>query len=401
MRVVVVVVAALLTLGLAAFGVVAAQREKTPASSFLATLLKPAEPALHAVAVTHAANPVNQVAQATMSDAPQSAPAESTTTGRLAQNNPPSGPVTPDRFQQNAAPSGPAASMKPASAPAPAAATPAAQAAAAPAHAIPACDKPDALGLSRIVEIDTTGGPAFGTEHFKQYDFLRDHEVVLTFDDGPWPNNTPMVLKALQDNCSKATFFEIGEHATWHPEISKQVAAAGMTIGSHTWSHKDLAKNPYAKDIELAKNEIEMGVSAVHGAVDGPIAPFFRFPDLQQPAELMTYLGTRNIAIFSADIDTTDFKLNKPEAVIKSVMTKLAKNGKGILLMHDFRPATAEAMPELLRQLKAGGYKVVHMVPKDAVVTLPKYDDMVRAQDKFSNANNTRPQTSVVKTINE
>ena len=319
----------------------------------------------------------------------------------LAQNNPPSGPVTPDRFQQNAAPSGPAASMKPASAPAPAATTPAAQAAAAPAHAIPACDKPDALGLSRIVEIDTTGGPAFGTEHFKQYDFLRDHEVVLTFDDGPWPNNTPMVIKALQDNCSKATFFEIGEHATWHPEISKQVAAAGMTIGSHTWSHKDLAKNPYAKDIEQAKNEIEMGVSAVHGAVDGPIAPFFRFPDLQQPAELMTYLGTRNIAIFSADIDTTDFKLNKPEAVIKSVMTKLAKNGKGILLMHDFRPATAEAMPELLKQLKAGGYKVVHMVPKDAVVTLPKYDEMVRAQDKFSNANNTRPQTSVVKTISE
>jgi peptidoglycan/xylan/chitin deacetylase (PgdA/CDA1 family) len=400
MRMVVVVVAALLTLGLAAFGVVAAQREKTPASSILATLLKTAEPAPHAVAVTQPANPVNQVAQATMSDAPQSAPADSTTPGRLAQNNPPSGPVTPDRFQQNAAPSGPAASMKPATTPAPAAAT-TAQAAAAPAHAIPACDKPDALGLSRIVEIDTTGGPAFGTEHFKQYDFLRDHEVVLTFDDGPWPNNTPMVLKALQDNCSKATFFEIGEHATWHPEISKQVAAAGMTIGSHTWSHKDLARNPYAKDIELAKNEIEMGVSAVHGAVDGPIAPFFRFPDLQQPAELMTYLGTRNIATFSADIDTTDFKLNKPEAVIKSVMTKLAKNGKGILLMHDFRPATAEAMPELLRQLKAGGYKVVHMVPKDAVVTLPKYDDMVRAQDKFSNANNTRPQTSVVKTINE
>jgi peptidoglycan/xylan/chitin deacetylase (PgdA/CDA1 family) len=398
MRMVVVVVAALLTLGLAAFGVVAAQREKAPASSILASLLKPAEPAPRPVA---APSPVSQVAQATISDAPQTTPAEPATPIRVAQNNPPSGPVTPDRFQQNAAPSGPATSVTPANAPAPAAVPAAAQATAAPAHAIPACDKPDALGLSRIVEIDTTGGPAFGTEHFKQYDFLRDHEVVLTFDDGPWPNNTPMVLKALQDNCSKATFFEIGEHATWHPEISKQVAAAGMTIGSHTWSHKDLARNPYAKDIELAKNEIEMGVSAVHGAVDGPIAPFFRFPDLQQPAELMAYLGTRNIAIFSADIDTTDFKLNKPEAVIKSVMTKLAKAGKGILLMHDFRPATAEAMPELLKQLKAAGYKVVHMVPKDAVVTLPKYDDMVRAQDKFSNANNTRPQTSVVKTISQ
>jgi peptidoglycan/xylan/chitin deacetylase (PgdA/CDA1 family) len=174
-----------------------------------------------------------------------------------------------------------------------------------------------------------------------------------------------------------------------------------MTVGNHTWSHKDLAKNPYAKDIELAKQEIEMGVSAVHMAVGGPTAPFFRFPDLQQPPDLMTYLGTRNIAIFSTDIDTFDFKLRKPDDVIKSAMTKLAKNGKGIVLMHDFQHNTAEALPELLRQLKAGGYKIVHMVPKDQITTIAKYDDMVRAQDKYSATNNTRPQSSVVKTISE
>jgi len=214
-----------------------------------------------------------------------------------------------------------------------------------PAHApalasFAACNNPDALGLSRVIEIDTIGGPAFGTEHFKQYDFLHDKEVVLTFDDGPWPGNTPMVLKALLDNCTKATFFEIGEHATWRPDLAKALAAGGMTIGSHTWSHKDLAKNPYASDLEQAKQEIEMGVSAVHMAVGAPTAPFFRFPDLQQPRDLMPYLGTRNIAIFSTDIDSFDFKLRKPEDVVKSVMTKLARNGKGILLMHDFQHAT-------------------------------------------------------------
>ena len=262
------------------------------------------------------------------------------------------------------------------------------------------CNNPDALGLSRVVEIDTTGGPAFGTEHFKQYDFLHDKEVVLTFDDGPWPENTPMVLKALQENCIKATFFEIGEHATWRPDLTRALVSAGMTVGSHTWSHKDLAKNPYAKDIEQAKQEIEMGVSAVHmAAAGGSIAPFFRFPALQQPPELIAYLGTRNIAIFSADIDTFDFKLRKPEDVVKSAMTKLAKNGKGILLMHDFQHATAQAMPELIRQLKAGGYKIVHMVPKEPVTTLAKYDDMVRAQDKYSISNNTRSESNVVKTI--
>jgi peptidoglycan-N-acetylglucosamine deacetylase len=154
--------------------------------------------------------------------------------------------------------------------------------------------------------------------------------------------------------------------------------------------------------IRLQSEEIEMGVSAVHmAAAGGPIAPFFRFPDLQQPPKVMAYLGTRNIATFSTDIDTFDFKLHKPEDVVKSAMTKLSKNGKGIILMHDFQHGTAEAMLELLRELKAGGYKIVHMAPKEPVTTLAKYDDMVRAQDKFSATNNTRPESSVVKTVGE
>jgi peptidoglycan/xylan/chitin deacetylase (PgdA/CDA1 family) len=269
------------------------------------------------------------------------------------------------------------------------------------AHNIPPCDKPGGMGLARIVEIDTTGGPGFGFEHFKQYDFLHDKEVVLTFDDGPWPQNTPAVLEALADECLKATFFEIGKHAIWHPEITKQVIEAGMTVGTHTWSHKDLARNPYAKDLEQAEQEIEMGNSAVHMAAAGaPLAPFFRFPDLQHPPRLLVYLGERNIAIFSTDIDSRDFKMHKPEDVIKSVMSQLETRGKGIILMHDFQHNTAEALSELLRQLKAGGYKVVHMVPKGQLMTLPKYDEMVAHQDNLS-SNNTRPENSVVRTIGE
>ena len=186
----------------------------------------------------------------------------------------------------------------------------------------PACGNPDALGVSRVVEIDAAGGPGFGFEHFKQYDFLRDKEVVLTFDDGPWPQNTPAVLKALADECLRATFFEIGKHAAWHPEITKQLIDAGMTVGTHTWSHKDLARNPYANDLEQAEQEIEMGNSAVHiAAAVRAVAPFFRFPDLQHPPQLLPYLGERNIAIFSTDIDSRDFKMHKPDDVIKSVMT--------------------------------------------------------------------------------
>ena len=144
---------------------------------------------------------------------------------------------------------------------------------------------------------------------------------MLTFDDGPWPENTPAVLKALAEQCLKATFFEIGKHAIWHPEIVKQVMAAAATPSARTPGRTRIwRRNPYASDLEQAKEEIEMGISAVHLAVGGPIAPFFRFPALQHPPELVTYLAERNIAIFSTDIDSFDFKMRKPEQVIKSVM---------------------------------------------------------------------------------
>jgi peptidoglycan/xylan/chitin deacetylase (PgdA/CDA1 family) len=257
-------------------------------------------------------------------------------------------------------------------------------------------NNPNALGLTRIVEVDTTGGPGFGFEHFKEHDFLRPKEVVLTFDDGPWPNNTPAVLAALAAHCIKATFFPIGKHATWHPEILKQVAAAGHSIGTHTWSHADLSK----KSKEEATREIEMGASAVHMAVAGPTAPFFRFPALRHPPEMVTYLGQRNIAIFSCDMDSFDFTMRKPEQVIRSVMSKLEKHGKGIILMHDFQHATAEALPELLNQLKANGYKVVHMVPKAPLQTLAEYDEMVQKENKLPTVS-SRPTSSVVRTITE
>ena len=161
------------------------------------------------------------------------------------------------------------------------------------------------------------------------------------------------MLKALTDECLKATFFEIGEHATWHPEITKEVIEAGMTVGTHTWSHKDLARKPYAKDFERAKAEIGVGVSAVQMAAGGGrIAPFFRFPYLLQSPQSLSYLAERSIAVSSTDIDPRDFKLHKPEDVIKSVMAQLEKHGKGIILMHDLHRNTAEALPELIRQLK-------------------------------------------------
>jgi peptidoglycan/xylan/chitin deacetylase (PgdA/CDA1 family) len=261
-----------------------------------------------------------------------------------------------------------------------------------------ACANPAALGVSRVVEIDTTGGPGFGFSHFKQLDFLTDKEVVLTFDDGPWPVNTPLVLKALDDECTKALFFAIGKHASYHPEILRQVAAAGHTIGAHTWSHANL--NSKKMTDQLAKDEIEKGFSAVRLALGANPSPFFRFPELQHRPAAMAYLGARNVAIFSCDIDSFDFRAKDSTQIINTVMTKLEKQGKGIILMHDFQRHTAEAMPLLLRRLKAGGYKVVQMKAKTQFQTLPEYDEMMVKDIKLPVAS-TRPVSSVVQTISQ
>src|SRR5882757_183582 len=283
---------------------------------------------------------------------------------------------------------------------APAGQTPAPQAAPAPPPGPKvACNgATDVLGISRVVQIDTTGGPGIGFEHFKQLDFLKDKEVVLTFDDGPWQVNTPSVLKTLADQCTTGIFFPIGKHATYYPEILKQVAAAGHTIGAHTWSHANLNNKKLTE--AQRKDEIEKGFSAVKWALGAAPAPFFRFPALQHPPEMVTYLGDRNVAMFSCDLDSFDFKARNAQAVIDVTMKKLDKLGKGIILMHDFHKHTAEALPDLLKKLKAGGYKVVAMKAKAPVQTIAKYDEDVIKDAKLPTVS-SRPVSSVVQTISE
>jgi peptidoglycan/xylan/chitin deacetylase (PgdA/CDA1 family) len=355
---------------LAAFGLVKAQKS-TPAA---------APPAASAAAPPPAAPSQPRQVVRTQTDTPTDfAPAAG---AQLAQAT--IRPVTVTPAAAPAASAAPAVAAAPPLPPAP------------PVVPVPGCANPNALGVARIVEIDTTGGPGFGFEHFKMYDFLKDKEVVLTFDDGPWLNTTPLVLKALADQCVKATFFAIGKHATYYPEILKQVAAAGHSVGSHTWSHANLEK----KTIDEAKEEIERGLSAVKWAVGGPVMPFFCFPALRHPPAVMAYLGERNIGIFSTDLDSFDFKVRKPDQIVKGLMTKLTKHGKGILLMHDFQAGTAQAVPQLLAELKAGGYKIVHLKAKDPATTVAQYDDMLLKDPKLNPAAGAaRPLGNVIRTI--
>jgi peptidoglycan/xylan/chitin deacetylase (PgdA/CDA1 family) len=236
--------------------------------------------------------------------------------------------------------------------------------------AVDACASDDKLlGVSRIVEIDTQGGPMFGAGHTAN-DFLQDHEVVLSFDDGPLRPYTRAVLKALSDECTKATFFMVGRMAASDPAMVKEIAAQGHTIGSHTWSHKNL------KPLGLVRGrqELEMGASAVTKAKGSPIAPFFRFPYLSESRSVIGYAQSRNIGLFSIDIDSKDYTTRNPADVHRRVMNGLAQNKKGIILFHDIQRSTAGAIKGLLAELHQKGYKVVHMVPKNSMDTISAYD---------------------------
>ncbi len=231
-----------------------------------------------------------------------------------------------------------------------------------------ACSGPEALGVSREVRI---GGPVrLGLKTYPQTLDLQDHEVVLTFDDGPSRQTTPRVLDALDHACVKATFFLIGRNAASAPDLVRREIADGDTVGHHTLSHPvvTLRGLPDA----AARAEIERGMEADdkagYGAYAGqPRVPFFRFPGFADTPALLDRLGDRGIAVFGADLWASDWIAMTPEAELRLLMERLGKAGRGIILLHDIKRQTAEMLPRFLLALKAGGYRVVHIVPGEGL----------------------------------
>jgi peptidoglycan-N-acetylglucosamine deacetylase len=236
---------------------------------------------------------------------------------------------------------------------------------------------PNALGVSRTIEIDTSSGPRFGAPYKEREDILADGEVVLTFDDGPLRAYSRPVLEALQAHCTKATFFLVGRMAVTDPEMVREYARLGHTVGIHTWSHQNLHRLTPLR----ARTEIELGFSAVQQALGKPVAPFFRFPYLADTQSMTLHLQERHVAIFSIDVDSKDYRTRNPETVHRKVMADLARAKKGIILFHDIQPSTARALPGLLADLKAKGYRIVHLQPKTDATTMAEFD--VKAQQEL------------------
>ena len=232
--------------------------------------------------------------------------------------------------------------------------------------------KPGALGTARVMALDPAVFPQVGTLQFPQTVPLRDHEVVLTFDDGPSPSSTGAVLDALAAQCVKANFFLVGEHAQAAPDLVRREYAEGHTVGTHSETHADLAKLPLAD----AEKEISGGIAAADAALGSPIvaAPFFRAPYLSTTPGIQQYLSKAGLMLWSIDVDPEDWRQSTPDEVVERTMAGLEKKHSGIILMHDVQSHTAAALPKSLEELKSRGYSVVHVVfgnAKEAAARAP------------------------------
>ncbi len=225
------------------------------------------------------------------------------------------------------------------------------------------CPRQGTLGTSRVLSVDAATTPRVGLKSFPQTLPLRDHEVVLTFDDGPRPTTTPRVLAALAHECVRATFFLIGKPASEHPDLVRKIAAEGHTIGYHTWSHRNLMRIKPGE----ATEEIDHGISAVEMALHGvatttPSTPFFRFPGFESTPATLDLLQSRGIVVFGADFWASDWNRMTPKQELKLITDRLKAARRGIILFHDPKAQTAAMLPAFLRYLRDNDYHVVDVV---------------------------------------
>ena len=225
----------------------------------------------------------------------------------------------------------------------------------------PCPGNPDALGTSRVLAINPADFARIGSMQYPKTLPLEDHEVVITFDDGPIPPYTNAVLDTLASECVKATYFLVGEMAHAYPSIVRRIYNAGHTIGTHSQNHPRAFQR---LSVEKAERQVETGIESVDTALGDPkaLSPFFRIPGLGRTNAIESYLASKSLVTWSADVVADDWKHIKASEIVRRAMRRLEEKGRGILLLHDIHPATALAVPVLLKELKQRGYRVVQVV---------------------------------------
>jgi len=236
------------------------------------------------------------------------------------------------------------------------------------AHAAAVADScpgnPQALGTGRVLEINAKAEPRVGRKQFPSTLPLHYKELVLTFDDGPWPGTTSRVLDALKHECVQVTFFLLGRNTAAHPELSRRALAEGHSIGHHSYSHPLLNNMSLAR----AESDIDRGIAADEFALFGvrrtqPTTPFFRFPGFASNTPLLDRMSERGLVVFGADVWASDWVPMTPDHELHLILSRIEQVRRGIVLFHDTKSQTAQMLPAFLHELKKRGYRIVHVIP--------------------------------------
>jgi peptidoglycan-N-acetylglucosamine deacetylase len=215
----------------------------------------------------------------------------------------------------------------------------------------------------KTIYINAKDYPTVGIEQYKQTIPLNDHEIILTFDDGP-SINTKLILNTLDNYCLKATFFVVGQMVQSSPTILEDIILRGHNVGNHSYSHP----MPFEKlKFEKQIYQIEEGQNNIKAVIGDKISPVFRFPGLGRSTQTENYLNSKNISVWSVDVETKDYMYSHKDSfvakqyIINNAMTNLSRNHRGIILMHDIHKNTADALPYLIETLKNKGYTFVQV----------------------------------------
>lgn len=180
----------------------------------------------------------------------------------------------------------------------------------------------------------------------------KEKAIALTFDDGPWPTTTFQVLNILKQNNIKATFFWVGRNLKNHPEIARRVVAEGHAIGNHTWHHWYFRMSP-----GTAAAEIENTSKLIYDTT-GVKTLLFRPPGGFMNNGLVAYARSKNYGIMMWNAEPGEFRPSNTVSTYVSNILNMATPG-GIVLLHDVRPKTVQALPQIIAGLKQRGYRFV------------------------------------------
>ena len=199
--------------------------------------------------------------------------------------------------------------------------------------------------------------------------------IAFSFDDGPSRKNTEKILKALDKNNARATFFMLGQNAKYYPDLVKKVEESGNEVAGHSWNHPLLTK--------LGKNGVKKQMSQMNEAiasVTGSDVGLLRPP---YGSINRTVKNTVKDPLILWSIDTLDWKTLNADKTADAIL-KQARDGD-IILMHDIHAPTAEAVKKVLPKLEKKGFQVctVSELLEARNITLHPGDVVVSANDVY------------------